>query len=325
MILKGRIFFVATVAVTLAACGSSSPRNLAFAGLAQPNTTHVTSGPSWMLSEAKSEDLLYVFTNGSSVYVFSYPKGKLVGNLTGFSGINGECVDAAGDVWVTNLSPPEIVEYAHGATSPKATLSDAGAEPGGCSIDPTTGNLALANYYPADVAVYENAQGYPTTYSDLDFGNYDFCAYDSAGNLFADDHKVAGEIAELSEGSSKLETISLSEPISPVSMQWDGAYLAIVDRRGVPRGPTPGARVQVTASGGEIVSTTQLRSPHGRRASTGVQYFVDGGTIVGPDRYRHAGDRLALVFWHYPRWNAVEAIRGTWSAGGDVVSAATGK
>ncbi len=126
-----------------------------------------------------------------------------------------------------------------------------------------------------------------------------------------------------SDGSSKLETIPLSEQIFPVSMQWDGAYLAIVDRRGVPRGPTPVARVQVTASGGEIVSTTQLRSPHGRRASTGVQYFVDGGTIVGPDRYRHAGDRLALLFWHYPSGGKpFKVIRGTWSAGGDVVSAA---
>jgi hypothetical protein len=322
--LASRIVFVVLVAIALGACGATFPQDPASAGPAQTNTQRVASARPWMLPEAGSEDLLYVFTENSAIYVFSYPTGKLVGSLTGFSGIYGECVDAAGDVWVTNFSPPEIIEYAHGATSPKATLSDAGSEPWGCSVDPTTGDLAVANYDGGDIAIFKDAQGTPTTYSDPDFAGYMFCAYDNAGNLFADNGLVAGEVAELNAGSSELVTVPLNQQIHPQSMQWDGKYLATVDGRGAPQGPIPVARVQVTGSGGEIVSTTQLRSRGGRRPTTAVQYFVDGSAIMGPDRYRHAGDRLAILFWHYPGGGKpFKVIRGTWSANGAVVSAAT--
>ena len=61
----------------------------------------------------------------------------------------GECVDKAGDVFVAdfggNTGTPAILEYAHGGTKPIATLSDPGYYPESCSIDPTTGNLAVTN------------------------------------------------------------------------------------------------------------------------------------------------------------------------------------
>jgi len=43
---------------------------------------------SWMLPEAKSEDLLYI-SDVTGVHVFSYPKGTLVGDLTGFASPQG--------------------------------------------------------------------------------------------------------------------------------------------------------------------------------------------------------------------------------------------
>ncbi|MGA9275093.1 MAG: hypothetical protein WBV67_16560, partial [Candidatus Cybelea sp.] len=67
---------------------------------------------SWMLPEAVSEDLLYV-TNYSTVMVFTYPAGKHVGTLKGFYSNVGECVDANGDVFVTNFKPVAVYEYAH--------------------------------------------------------------------------------------------------------------------------------------------------------------------------------------------------------------------
>ncbi len=79
-----------------------------------------------MLPEARGESLAYVSDSGTTglVYVFSYPTGKRVGTLTGFYFPTGECVDKHGDVWVLNMSPEVIVEYAHGGTSPIATLDD---------------------------------------------------------------------------------------------------------------------------------------------------------------------------------------------------------
>ena len=51
---------------------------------------------SWMLPEAKSEDLLYV-ANVYTITVYSYPKGKLVGTLKDFYKPYGECVDKIGE------------------------------------------------------------------------------------------------------------------------------------------------------------------------------------------------------------------------------------
>ena len=99
-----------------------------------------------------------------AVLVLSFPKGDLVGTLTGFSVPSGECVDESGDVFVADGGADTIREYAHGGTTPIATLNDPG-EPYGCSVDPTTGNLAVTNGSDS-VAIYPSAQGTPTLYSD---------------------------------------------------------------------------------------------------------------------------------------------------------------
>ena len=94
--------------------------------------------------------LLYVTdTVTSDVYVFSYPKGKLKQTLTGFTDPAGECADAQGNVFISNTGGSNIVEYAHGGTTPIATLKDPGFFPIGCSVNPLTGDLAVTNFPPA--------------------------------------------------------------------------------------------------------------------------------------------------------------------------------
>jgi DNA-binding beta-propeller fold protein YncE len=102
-----------------------------------------------MLPEAKSEDLLYVTSFVSSyVFVFSYPEGKLVGTLGGFSyAASGECSDNQGDVFIIGVQ--DVVKYAHGGSNPIATLKSVNY-PNGCAIDPVTGNLAVAGGSPHD-------------------------------------------------------------------------------------------------------------------------------------------------------------------------------
>ncbi len=67
----------------------------------------------------------------------------------------------------------------------------------GCSVDPTTGNLAVAsvNWLSAAswVAVYSHAKGTPQNYEDPAIINYVFCGYDDKGTCsWTGRGKVAG-------------------------------------------------------------------------------------------------------------------------------------
>ena len=89
---------------------------------------HAAPARSWMLPEAKSDDLLYLSDRGnnsrlgSDVLVYSYPKAKLVGTLIGFASPAGMCTDGNGNVWISNFDGGTIVEYVHGGTEPISTL-----------------------------------------------------------------------------------------------------------------------------------------------------------------------------------------------------------
>ena len=78
--------------------------------------------------------------------------------------------------------------------------------------------------YPGNVAIYPDAKGTPTYYTDtkLDFPLY--CTYDDEGNLFvsADDPDIIGE---LSEGSGSFENVTVNEDIDAASLQWDDGHL----------------------------------------------------------------------------------------------------
>lgn len=137
---------------------------------------------SWMASDAKKQKLLYLGDEAADdVYVYSWPGLKLKGTLTGFNAPNGECADRAGDVFVANEDTLQILEYAHGGTSPIKTLSDSGEYPVGCSGG------------PGNVAIYPDASGTPTTYTDPPFYYYFFCGYDAHGVQWDGRHVAIGD------------------------------------------------------------------------------------------------------------------------------------
>jgi hypothetical protein len=72
----------------LAGCGGSQPPVGAPGAMPQTSAlaTHADLGKSWMAPKAKSDDLLYIAAGpvDGRVYVYTYPKGRLVGTLTGF-------------------------------------------------------------------------------------------------------------------------------------------------------------------------------------------------------------------------------------------------
>jgi hypothetical protein len=270
-----------------------------------------------MLPEAKNEDLLYASDQGDAsseygdVLIFAYPQGKLVGTLTGFSTfVQGVCSDSSGDVFVAadTISPGQgyVYEYAHGGTQPVATVSDPGS-PNGCSVDPATGNLAVANVssdsyesYGGDVSVYQDAQGTATTYYDPQVIDPFYCTYDNAGNLYIDGlDGTQNMIGELTIGSGAFANITLDKSINPQSLQWHDGYLVASDGGGGTHGEQPIYRIKVSGSTGTVSGPMLLWSRGDRRPGIFVQYWLQGSTIVGPDHTR--GGEGLLNFWRFSK------------------------
>ncbi len=270
-----------SVMTFLAGCGASG-------NLAPTNSALVTAprGQSWIAPDAKRGGLLYVSDlNTGNVEVFSYPGGKLKGTIAGFSAPHGLCVDKAGDVFVTSTTSSQIFEYAHGSIIPKAKLSDDGYQPNGCSVDPTTGDLAVANIFAAhsgggSVSIFKHAAGKPKIYQTPDLFAYYFCGYDTHGNLFVDGttYHASFVLAELPAGSKSLTNISLDQQIRfPSGVQWDGQHLAVGDQYNL-SGPSVIYEFSISGSQGTKVGTTPLSD-----SCDVLQFWIQGKRVVAPN------------------------------------------
>jgi hypothetical protein len=181
----GRYALASCVAVALlAGCGGSQPPIGAAGALPQSRTsaivTHAERDGSWMLPEAKSDNLVYV-ASGPNVVVFDYKTKTQVGTLSGFGGASALCVDKQGDVWVADYYNDNFSEFAHGGTSPLQVI----ASPSGaftCSVDPVTGSLAATWITAYELGIYDFGSkawiAYPTR-----MNTTDSCAYNKYGDL----------------------------------------------------------------------------------------------------------------------------------------------
>ncbi len=300
-----RALGLAAAAAMLAGCGngafqgglgSSLPATQIAArpNFARPKSVHPDQSRSRMSPDAKTSDLLYVSDVGTNdVYVYSYPKLKLEGTLTGFATPDGECVDKAGNVFITNFGTQQIFKYAHGGTTAIATLSDSGYYPQGCSVDPTTGNLAVANYSNSDtirgnVAIYTDAQGAPAAhYTDDIMYEMFLCSYDTKGNLFVNGERLGSGgfvLAELPQGAASFKDMFLNQSIGEISgIQWNGAHLMIGDS-------TVGVIYEFAIKG---VYATKVGS-----TSLGPTPVLDQFTIRGGKVVAAYGGGAGL--WNYP-------------------------
>jgi hypothetical protein len=254
-----------------------------------------SAGHPWMARNASSGDLLYVTGACGGICVLTYPSGTLVGQLSDSNSPLGECVDKAGDVFVADFGgdagTAAILEYAHGGTSPIATLSDPGYYPEACAIDPTTGNLAVTND-GGPIAIYAGAKGDPTYWADSKANLNGFCAYDEKGNLFVDGDYTKGSggyaLLEMPKGSYGFKSIKLNiTPSYPDDIQWTGKYLAIADS------PTVIYHVAISGTKGTVIGSTVLNGPGG-----GGQFWIQGGTIIEPVITSDRPDQVG--FWRYP-------------------------
>ncbi len=254
---------------------------------------------SWMLPEAKNEDLLYV-SNVYTITVYSYPKGRLVGTLINFYVPYGECVDKSGDIYITDSRFGKIYEYAHGGTKPIHTLNDPSYVPYGCAVDPTTGNLAVANYSDnsareGNVAIYRKAKGIPKSYIGYDLYYYYYLGYDSKGNLFVDGLNYGGfnfEFGVLRKGGSQVNQLLLPQTIRfPGGIVWDGQYLAVGDNAGA-------AIYQFAFSGSK--ATLEGTTPLTGAGNVG-QFGIARSTVVTPNQFFSSS---AVLVYPYPSGGA---------------------
>jgi hypothetical protein len=247
---------------------------------------------------ARRKRLLYVAdSETNSVYVYTYPQLTGAGVLSGFSSIDGVCTDRRGYVWILDTSDVAVWEFAHGGTEPISVLSpgDASGNPGvgfGCSIDPKTGDLAVAGSGPG-VTVFRNGQENHATYWDYAFFGMDYAGYDGAGNLFVDgdlQSSFSFGLAELAAGSSSLNEITLSGGTitSAGGIAWDGKYLDIGNGGTGTIYQTDGSSILgSTVTGAACLAQFYVLADHKRvivpnlcNASTGVYAYPAGGAAI---------------------------------------------
>jgi len=266
---KHAIAFSAAVAFLAACSGGGSAL--------QTGSLPQIQGTSAANSAPAPATLLYVTNGSTKVNVYTYPALKLKRTLGGFHQTQGACADQKGNVWITDYGAQKMLEYAHGAAKPIATLKLADFHsPFACSVDLKTGDLAVSSSRggsgPGYVSIYKKASGQPKIYSYAKFFYARYVGYDDKGNLFVDgtDSKGAFGYAELPKGKANLVAVPLKTHIGyPGDLQFDGKYVALGDQEST-------AIYQI--AGAKVVSKTLLTG-----ALQTFEFAIAGKQIVSAD------------------------------------------
>jgi hypothetical protein len=303
-------------ALTLAGC--SQTNSLPSTPVDRPSNAADSMRP-----EAKGGDLLYVADQDTNdVYVYSWPQGKLAQTLTGFTGASNLCSDSSGNVYVPDYFSHDVLEYAHGGSTPIRTLKAPGENPYSCAVDPATGNLAVANITsatsgPGDLLVYAKAKGRPKSYHAAGFVAFNSCSYDGSGNLFVDGYAAtyAFRFAELQKGKSALTNIAVRQFINnPGGVLWDGKYITVGDA-------ADGWIYEVSVSGktGKIEGSTLLR-----HSANVFQYWFYGKSVLATNITSFSAPSGYVGVWKYPEGGKPTAtIKGFSKPDGVTISVAS--
>jgi hypothetical protein len=292
--MKTAAALVACSLLTVACSGerSATPPTPAALPGSSLNETARAVRHSWIRPDAAKQWLLYVsdaYNGVVDIYNYRSNKDQLYGQLTGFHHPLGLCVDPAGDVFVDDYDGYEIDEYAHGGTTPIASISDSYGRPNGCAVDPSTGNIAVADgFNPSDyggnIVVFTGGlDGTETEYGgkNLDLYYFDPPAYDAHGNLFFEGTTYSTQtvFAELPAGQSipvQLSGLTISQT---GAVEWDGSYIDVVDGDYQEKGVGAIHRVTVSGSAVSVKRTTILTDDcYGSYDYAGVFQPYIGGT-----------------------------------------------
>jgi hypothetical protein len=280
------------------------------------------SGGSWMLPEAKNEDLIYTSDiNLNRVFVLSLPAGKLVGTLAFSDEPWALCSDDRGDVFITHFhlygGPGAVDEYEHGGSSPIAKRTLPNSESGACSYDATTGDLAVTSTGggptngPNIISVFSPplAKRLPprTINAPFTLGAILYCGYDDAGNLFLTPipYPSGATLVELPKGSNTLVNINfVGNAPGGGAIQWHGSYLATSVST---LGSEAIEHVKVSGTSGRVLGVTHL--PGTQKDFADNQFWIQDDEIVAPFEYRRGRSNKAGL-WTYPGGSRIKIFRG---------------
>ena len=233
-----RTLCLCIAATLLVSCGESQTTIGPFlTNAGTPNLAHPSHSQSWMSPDARTiKQLLYV-SDQRTDYVYVYEYGgthRAVGKLTGFRQPDGQCVDAKGDIWITDTLSSAVLEYAHGASEPMATLNTGrDTNPIGCSVAPN-GDLAVTNNpvgsSPGSLEVFRHASGRGKIYKDSAGCDRMYSpGYDLKNNLYVEgSSETYGGACELPAGGHSLAPVHANVNLNyPGGLMWDGKYLAV--------------------------------------------------------------------------------------------------
>lgn len=252
-------------------------------------TIHHRAGKSWIRPGAGKEYLLYASDLGSgTIDIYNYrDKGKLYGQISGLDEPYGQCVDTSGNVYVADEGAAAVDEFAHGDTKPLKSVRDDYGKPIGCSVDPKTGNIAVANFSgrsggSGGIDVLKGGlRGTQTYYTDPSAYYMWPPGYDLNGNIFVEGQNAsstANVLLELPSGRSSFTTIGGVTIGFPAAVQRWKHFMAVADQ-GYLGGNTDAIyTVDISGSRASIVKTTQLTDRCYPRENyfDAVQPFIGG-------------------------------------------------
>ena len=286
--------------------------------------TDADAAGSWMLPEAtRVKKLLYISDQSTDrVYVYNYATKRLLGRLHGFYQPAGQCVDTKGDVWITDSAGEAVVEYAHGAVRRTNRIRTIGLA-NSCSIDPTSGNLAVSNSQTpqgkSNIEVFDLA-GAHKTYSSSACQNIVQVGYDSSGNLYvsASSEAFTSYVCEVPHGGKALRRVPIDQTIQvPSGVMWDGKYITFTDEF-YAFDYSAIYQAEPNRSGGlHVVSQTDFQGGGSGdcQLTAIVQPFIvgnqntpsnneQGNVVVGSNEICYSGSGHPFLYWNYPKGGA---------------------
>jgi hypothetical protein len=220
------------------------------------------------------------------VQVFSYPSGTYLGTAPtppeGFSEPQGMCSDKSGDVFVANSNEQTIDEYS-GMGRFLHALSNPGEYPVGCSVDPSSGTLAVSNIYanngPGGISLYQKASGSPQQLTDPNLYQVYFIAYyGRTGKLYYSgfDNSYYASLGSYIKGKFRKFTMKDKSIEFPGTVAYaDYTKSLVIGDQG-----TASPTFYQVKDNGNVIGTTVLACPGNCDIA---QATVEGEKLIGPD------------------------------------------
>jgi hypothetical protein len=250
------------------------------------------------------------------------PEGQIQGTISGLSSPQGLDTDLDSKLYVANGGASNILIYAAPYTGePTTTLSDPGYFPAGVAEFNNGVYVAVTNVISnsggaGNLVLFKNNE-LVATITNSTFKYYNFCAWDSDGNLYvvgqtSSRGSVIGEVPEANKGKKTLNVLTTDNSITlpgGIQVTHEG-LIAIVDQGSGSGSTIYTYNAPVDGSLGTPASTTSLT---GSRDILGFAFLSSDKDVWAADS---ANTAFAFAEWGYPAGGS--RVKSVKTSGGGV-------